>query len=281
MMSRVSLTRRSFIVAGGLGVLGAGGAAAAMEYDVLPGRTRAYDLLGLNGTPGRIPAVEPGETFRGELFGARWVICRPPVSTVGLPVVIALHGAGGSAMDLVEGLGIDRFLAASGEQFVIAAIDGGTSYWHDRADGSDTGTLVLEKFLPVLESYGLDVTRPGFLGWSMGGYGALLLGSTLGTASGPVCAVSPALWPTYLEAQEHAFDGEADFAEHNLFEQRDTFAGLDVRVDCGRGDPFFHNAADFVAGTDIEFHADRGGHDAGYWARVLPAQLAWLGARLG
>ena len=252
-----------------------------MEYDVLPGRSRAYDLLGLNGTAGRIPTVEPGDVFRGEIDGARWVMCRPPASTADLPVVIALHGAGGSAEDLIDGLGVDRFLAASGERFVIAAIDGDTSYWHERADGTDTGTLVLEQFLRVLEGYGLDVSRPGFLGWSMGGYGALLLGSTLGTASGPICAVSPALWPTYAEAQDHAFDSEGDFDEHGMFDRRDLLTGLDVRVDCGRGDPFFHNVEDFVDGTGIEFQADRGAHEAAYWTRVLPAQLAWLGARLG
>ena len=280
MMSGVPLTRRSFITAGGIGVLGVGLAAGGVEYDLLPGRTRAYDLLGLNGPDGQIPNVAPGPIWRGEIEGASWLVCRPPNAAYRLPVVIALHGSGGTAQAIVDNDGIDRFLAASGQQFAIAAIDGGQSYWHPRADGSDTGALVLEKFLPVLAGYGLDVNRPSFMGWSMGGYGALLLGSTLGTGSGPICASSPALWPSYAESAPDAFDSQADFDDYGMFARRDALAGLDVRIDCGRGDPFFHNVEDFVDGTDVDLHIAAGGHNDGYWTRLLPDQLAWLGARM-
>ena len=280
MMSRVSLSRRSFLVAGGVGVLGVGAAAVGVEYDVLPGRSRAYDLLGLNGAAGQIPSVAPGPVARGQFDGVNWLVCRPPDAPAELPVVIAFHGAGGNAEAVLDNLAMDRFLAASGQQFAVAAIDGTRSYWHPRADGTDTGALVLETFLPMLADSGLDVRQPGFLGWSMGGYGALLLGSTLGSESGPICAASPALWPSYAESAPDAFDSEADFDAYGMFARREALADLDVRIDCGRGDPFFHNVEEFVDGTSIGFRPAAGGHDDAYWTRILPDQLTWLGARM-
>ncbi len=54
----------------------------------------------------------------------------------------------------------------------------------------------------------------------------------------------------------------------------------DRRIDCGTGDPFYRNVREFADGTDIETHFSGGGHDAGYWTRMLPDELAWLGERL-
>ena len=36
--------------------------------------------------------------------------------------------------------------------------------------------MVLTELLPMLATKGLDTSKVGFIGWSMGGYGALLLG---------------------------------------------------------------------------------------------------------
>ena len=40
--------------------------------------------------------------------------------------------------------------------------------------------MVLDELLPMLGSMGLDTSRVGFMGWSMGGYGAMRLGAKLG-----------------------------------------------------------------------------------------------------
>ncbi|MEZ5192950.1 MAG: hypothetical protein R2734_10850 [Nocardioides sp.] len=64
-----------------------------------------------------------------------------------------------------------------------------------------------------------------------------------------------------------------------LADQRAT-RGSDVRLDCGTGDPFYRTVRSWADELGIAGEFEAGGHDAGYWRRVLPGQLAWLGARL-
>ena len=84
------------------------------------------------------------------------------------------------------------------DAFAVVSVDGGGSYWHKRASGEDSGAMVLTELLPMLDGQALDTSRVAFLGWSMGGYGALLLGARFGPArTAAICAVSPALWMSY------------------------------------------------------------------------------------
>lgn len=282
----------------GVGAAGIGavaGAAALVEYGVVPGRTQAYRVLGLDGSAGSIPDVTPGPVRRGVLDGASWVVCEPPVATTAatmspapLPVVLALHGASYEAEDLVTTFGLDRFLAASGQRLAVAAISGGFSYWHPRADGTDTSALVLDRFVPLLAARGYDVDRPGLLGWSMGGYGVLFLATLLRQRSrpvGPVAATSPALWEHWDDVPPGVFDDEQDLDRHGMFARAGLLQGVDLRIDCGRGDPFYRSVESFAdrledLGVDPDVHVEAGAHTVGYWTRVLPAQLSWLGRGL-
>ena len=114
------------------------------------------------------------------------------------------------------GMGMQEALAqiakAGYPPFAVVSVDGGDSYWHRRASGEDSGAMVLTELLPMLAVKGLDTSKVGFIGWSMGGYGALLLGARLGPArTAGICAVSPALYTSYDEAvQSGAFDSPAD-----------------------------------------------------------------------
>ncbi len=177
----------------------------------------------MNGEAGVVPDVEPGPRVEGVLQSeyvdddpAYW-ISYPPGTRPGdrLPVVVALHGAGRTAETWCDRLSLDSFLAASGRQMALAAVDGGlTSYWHEREDGQDPRRMVREEFLPLLGEQGLDVSAPGLLGWSMGGLGVLMLGSELAAdgADVPVLAVSPALWPAYDQVvTDFAFDDEDQY----------------------------------------------------------------------
>ena len=280
------LTRRGLLVAGG-SVAAAGAGGALVEYDHLPGRSTAHALLGLTGEPGSIPDAEPGARDEGRFTSAfvevdpHWVITHPPGARPGarLPVVVALHGAGRTAEAWFDALGLDHFLAASGHRFAVAAVDGGLrSFWHERSDGQDPGRMLQEEFLPLLADRGLSLA--GILGWSMGGLGALLLGSRLADAGAgrPVLAVSPALWPEYDQAMPEAYDTEEQYDEATA-RARDQLA-RDSRVDCGTADPFYRDVRAVIDEIDVEQHYEQGGHDTAYWTRVLPGQLDWLAARI-
>lgn len=280
------MSRRGLLAGAGVAAAAAAGG-TLVEYDHLPGRSTAHALLGLTGEPGSIPDAEPGARDEGRFVSAyvevdpHWVITHPPGVSPGtrLPVVVALHGAGSTAEAWFDQLGLDQFLAASGHRFAVAAVDGGLrSFWHERSDGQDPGRMLHDEFLPLLADRGLSLA--GVLGWSMGGLGALLLGSRLAGAGDarPVLAVSPALWPEYDQAMPEAYDTEEQYDEATA-RAREQLA-RESRVDCGTADPFYRDVRAVLEGIDVEQHYLPGAHDTAYWTRVLPDQLDWLAARV-
>jgi pimeloyl-ACP methyl ester carboxylesterase len=216
-----------------------------------------------------------------------------------LPVVVALHGLGGDENGVL-GLDLPGYLAdavaAGVPPFALAAVAGGTGYWHARRSGEDAGRMVTGEFLPLLSRLPGDVDgvrvpglataagdRVGFYGWSMGGYGALLLAEQLGAGRVRAVAVSgPALWEKAADTAPGAFDDPSDFARHDVFAGRARLRGVAVRIDCGDGDPFVDAARDFAAGLSPRPAGGFGvgGHEGRYWRRVAPGQLAFLGRAL-
>jgi S-formylglutathione hydrolase FrmB len=256
---------------------------------VVGGGATVQARLGLNGAAGQVPDVAPGRVERGSFVSShrpgvetRWVIARPPGAPRHLPVVVALHGLHQDAETVVgRSLGVDRYLAAA-----VAAVDGGTSYWHPRPDGEDTGALVTGELLPLLADRGLDVSRIGLLGWSMGGYGALRLGGLLGpdrvTA---IVAASPAIWQDAGAASSSGFADAAEYEKFSVVDRQEDLDGIAVRIDCGTGDPFYRDVQDyagaFPAGAHLVSTFEPGAHSTAYWRRMLPAQLAFLGGGVG
>lgn len=215
----------------------------------------------------------------------QWAIARPPGQTHPLRPVIALHGKGSDAATVMAG-GVEQGLAqaiASGlPPFAVVAVDGGGSYWHKRASGEDSGAMVLNELLPLLDGQGLDTSRVAFLGWSMGGYGALLLGARLGPArTAAIAAVSPALWLSSGASAPGAFDGAEDFAANSVF-GLPGLASIPIRVDIGTGDPFYAATQEFIAqlSTPPAGGSSPGGHDGAYWSSQLPGELDWIAPQL-
>ena len=210
-----------------------------------------------------------------------WAIARPPGQTAPLRPVIALHGKGQDAAGVMAGGvedGLAQAVAAGIPPFAVVAVDGGGGYWHKRESGEDAGAMVLDELIPMLGEQGLDTSRVGFLGWSMGGYGALLLGSRLGPArTAAICAVSPALWTSSGATAPGAFDGADDYAANSVW-GLPNLGAIPIRVDCGDSDPFYSATKQFIGQLPSPPSGgfSPGGHDGTFWSSQLPAEIAWM-----
>jgi S-formylglutathione hydrolase FrmB len=146
--------------------------------------------------------------------------------------------------------------------------------------------MVLDELLPRLAGAGLRAEprhRVALLGYSMGGYGALLLASQLGRARvAAVVAESPALWTSPGGAARGAFDDATDYRRHDVFARRGALTGIPVRIDCGLADPFYRAAKEFAGGLDPEPAGSfgRGDHGYGYWRSVAAGSLDFAGRAL-
>jgi len=281
--------------AGAVAAVAAGG--AAVEEEWLPGkyrlRRRLRLLMGQDGV-GTFPDVAPSHVASGSFVSRHrlgadvgWSVIYPGDRPERLPVMVSLHGLGGDHTTAVAQLGMDRFLpaavAAGVPRFAVATVDGGTTYWHPHPSGEDAGAMVLDELLPLLAAQGLHVQRLAFQGWSMGGYGALRLTGILGAPRvRAVAALSPALWTNPDDASSSGFADAAEYERYSVVGHQADLSGVPVRVDCGTDDPFYAADRAYVAGFDrpVTSTFQPGAHDAAYWTRMLPAQLAFVGAAL-
>jgi S-formylglutathione hydrolase FrmB len=209
----------------------------------------------------------------------RWRVARPArrgSSSTPQPLVVALHGHGGDADWPFDGVHVDRHVAATG--LAVATVDGGDFYWHARRSGIDTATMVTQELLPLLAGSGLATRRIGLIGWSMGGYGALLMASRLGPGRvAGVVAASPALWQSPGDSAPGAFDDRQDFVRNDVFAARPALTSIPVRLDCGRDDPFIAASRAFARGLPgAAATFDTGGHTEEYWTTHAGPQMAWL-----
>jgi len=210
----------------------------------------------------------------------RWRLVRPdPAVAVSPRLVVALHGKGGSVGDAAH-LGLEDAGVRLG--LAVASVDCGGSYFHARRDGSDVGAMVVEDLLPVLRSHGVSAAPVGLLGWSMGGYGALLLATRYGgKVIGAVGGMSSALWTSAGASAPGAFDDREDFVANDVFARAGALSGMPLRLDCGASDPFIAANRAFVK---LVPHAvvtfDAGGHDDTYWRAHGIRQLEWFAQTL-
>ncbi|MGH3532494.1 MAG: alpha/beta hydrolase [Mycobacterium sp.] len=281
------LSRRAALRLGAGAVAGAAGVLALNAW---------LDPLELRASPPQAPSpFEPaaGAAMPTRLSGSfisaarggvetNWIIARPPGQTAALRPVIALHGKGSNAkgvMDLGVEDGLAELVKAGRAPFAVVSVDGGdNSYWHRRANGEDSGAMVLGELIPMLAAKGLDTSRVAFMGWSMGGYGALLLGSRLGPGrTAGICAVSPALFTSFTGSTRGAFDSYDDWKQNNVL-GLPALESIPLRVDCGTSDRFCPATRQFVAQlrTPPSGGFSAGGHDVSFWRQQLPGELAWL-----
>ncbi len=170
--------------------------------------------------------------------------------------------------------------------FAIATVSGGTSFWHERPWGEDAGAMVLDELLPMVLARPDVASGPiGMLGWSMGGYGVLRLAAVLGPHKvAAVVASSPGLYDDPALAHPNGFVDAAEYERFSVMDDQAALSGIPLRIDIGTTDPFYEATRTYVDGFGdgaVVAEFGEGGHDIDFTQRVLPAQLAFLGARLG
>jgi hypothetical protein len=316
---------RRRLLAGGLGVPAGAAIAVAAAYGlvaegVLPGKYRIAKFLGACGSPpapprGALPARQD-EVFwsayrRTTVRMVTLIPAQQPAQAqqpARLGVVVALHGLGSSALGAADLYG-PAIAAAGISTFAVIAVDGGSTYWHRRATGDDPLGMIIHEVLPRAAARGLVTARIGIVGYSMGGYGALLLAERLGqhgttgpasttdpaSTTGPaiaaapgvaaVAAASPAIFASYQDARAadpRAYDDQADFSRNDVIASVAALRRIPVWVTCGSSDPFLavtqllRARLRRLTGREPPGGIDAGCHDAAFWARGAPAELQFL-----
>jgi enterochelin esterase-like enzyme len=191
-------------------------------------------------------------------------------------VVVCLHGAFEDHRFAFADIHLHDVVAEAKAPLVVASVDGGSrSYWHKRTNGLDPQAMLLDEFLPLVdEAVGAKLPKV-LLGWSMGGYGAVLIAERHPEEFVGFCAASPGLWATYAEAKPAAFDGRADYDANNVFDHLDRVRHLKSRVDCGIWDPFIGESRRLAAALGYPAGGfGPGYHDDAYWRSIAPGQIA-------
>lgn len=291
--SPASVGRRTLLLGGTAATL-----LAATGLALEQGRWQPVVRRVLKGDPVPPPAVpvdKPGSRLDGSLPSAAmgravgWSIGYPPGSAPGarLPMLLVMHGRGDDHRAVFGRHALGAFLSAAVRAgvppYALVSVDGGDhSYWHKRLSGEDPQAMIVDELLPLLERRGLVTGRIGVGGWSMGGYGALLLAERLGPSRiAVVVADSPAIWSHAGDTAAGAFDGRADFLAHDVVRQHRGLGGIPVRIACGREDPFLPGVKALLgalpgAGREL----GPGGHNVAFWQRAAPRQLAFAGRHL-
>jgi S-formylglutathione hydrolase FrmB len=182
----------------------------------------------------------------------------------------------------VDSIRLQDFLANIGVRAAVVSADGGaSSYWHRRASGIDPHRMLLDELVPAIDADVGNGSR-AIVGWSMGGYGALLAAERRPDLFRVVVAGSPALFRDAGDTAPGSFDGPADYRANDVFAATDRLDGIPVRIDIGEDDPFLGAVRAFAThlGGDDIVAVQPGFHDSKFWRKVAPAQATFLKSHL-
>jgi pimeloyl-ACP methyl ester carboxylesterase len=291
-------SRRSLLIGAAGAVVILGGGAGGFDYEINqhPGLRRR--LFGCGSTPA-IPAshytVTTG-TFSSDAMHADvpWEIAIPSVGNeraAAVPptaLVIALPGMGGQPHDMVTGVGLPGWATAAKLNIAFASPGaGGSTYYHPRADGTNSLEMVTEEFIPMVEKrfeVGGSRAKRAMFGWSMGGFGSLLIAAHRADLVCAAVGSSPAVFPSYdaaITGHPLTFDSEADWEKWGLWDHLDTLDNMPVRIDCGDADPFAATARQLlkrIPGAVGQISS--GCHLTSFWRRNAAVQLQFLASHL-
>lgn len=186
----------------------------------------------------------------------------------GLPVCLVLHGGSKRPADFAA-LGLGGFLTDAVNRgaapFVLAGATGDRLAW--QPSGADDPQRMVHEELPAwCSARGFDASRRAAWGWSMGGYGALLLAETFAGFVRSVAAFSPA-----IEAGDAVFASAA------------RLAGTPIGLWCGRDDALYPSVQAFRKALPAAAAAegyDAGRHNFGYWSTVVAPAFDFIATTL-
>jgi enterochelin esterase-like enzyme len=222
-----------------------------------------------------------------------YTIGYPPGHRAGdeLPVVVMLHGWGGTHRDALVGMSPAQAVAlrVGGEvlpPLALVTVDGGNGYWTPHP-GDDPQRMVVEELVPVCRRLGLGrpPQRVGTMGISMGGYGALLLAEKYPALFSAAAAISPAIWTSYDQARSAnptAYASAAAFAANDAVTHTAALRGLPVRVAAGVGDVFYPGVQALVAAlpAGAVTYLGNGCHTSPFFTQQEPPSLQFLARHL-
>jgi S-formylglutathione hydrolase FrmB len=250
--------------------------------------------------PPRVPAATAGpEVFRFTL-SSEAVDAELSTSVIvpeggrgrNLPLLVFLHGLGGSDLSFVANPAMLDALEELGPRApVVAFPDGEAGFWYDRPSGNWDAYVVREVIPEVARRTGADPRRVAVGGISMGGFGAYHLGMELPNRFCGVGGHSPALWLSFEESGDfpEAFDDAGAFAENDLVgtvrEDPGAFGETPVWADTGSADWFLPGFRSFRAAleagnADLIAREWPGGHDLAYWDRHWDSYLRFYARTL-
>ena len=291
------VSRRALLL-GGLGAVVVGvGAGAAAEWD-------SPTFVRLRGGCGADPAV-PHSTYDVHTFTSfssevsltgstegsdlTYSVALPAGHQRGdtIPLVVVLPGLNGGADDLDRGIGVAGFATAAGSRLAFVQPGfGDRSYWHPRADGRNPMADLLGIVRAVEKRYGVGGARErrGVLGWSMGGFGALLLAQQHPEFVAAAVGLSPAVFRSYDEARRnhpYTFDSADDWQQYGLWSHLDGLRGTAVHIDCGNADPFAPTVRQLLKKIPgVTGGIESGCHVGSFWRRRMPSALGFLSQHL-
>ncbi|CEK14418.1 predicted esterase [Chthonomonas calidirosea] len=215
-----------------------------------------------------------------------------------LPLLILLHGRGGSHRDWFEQTRALRYLA--GYYLCVVCPQGDDGWYTDAFDGSGAyETDLIACLIPHLQAT-LPIAPPGkawaIEGLSMGGYGAIKLALRHYKLFGTAVSHSGAFDITQ-STQPHPVFGDLQTCrrfrrQHNVYALaeealcRYPYERAALWIDCGLQDELlastrrFHNHLHFI-GYGHEYKEGPGYHTWPYWDRAFRAALPWVAQRVG
>jgi pimeloyl-ACP methyl ester carboxylesterase len=301
---RPGWTRRRVLTVGlaPAAVLAAAGIAGVdlVTRGVLPGRSMLDRIDGACSVAAPVQAYSsPGPSFSGTFYSAArrrtvgYTIAYPPRHRAGdeLPLVVMLHGLGGSHADALAGMSPAQALAlkVGGRPLApmaMVTVDGGDGYWNPHP-GDNPMAMVIDELIPRCQRLGLGrpPQRIATLGISMGGYGALLFAEKYPHLIAAVAAISPAIWTSYAHARQAnpgAYASAAAFAVGDAVTHAAALGRRPVRVASGSGDPFYPGVQALARALPARAVVDFGPgcHDGSFFAAQEPPSLAFLAGHL-